>query len=163
MPRAHSYRLTIEPTSVRDLAIPLGAFANVVVQLRAPRLPGAVGVRRQVRSSPPVLLPRRGEVGLPGPGCARDFELPSFSSDDGAIAEALLSALAAEPLLIELWHHDKYTRDVLLGVASVDLSEVLSARPAADGVRSMQRQEQTVPVVERMEATGRGPEAAAET
>jgi hypothetical protein len=105
----------------------------------APALPGPVRRPQQTRSSPAVLLPRGGTVALPGPGCARECSCH---------ASALLPALAAAPLLIELWHHDKYTQDVLLGVASVDLSEVLSARPDhLDGERTVHQQQQTVPFV----------------
>ena len=130
--------LTIVPTSVRDCAIPLGGFTNIVVSHYTPRVPGPQGVRKKVRSSPPVLLPRRGEVALPGPG-----HMCEFSCE----ASAVLPILAAEPLLVELWHHDKYTKDVLLGVATVDLAEVLSARPGADGPRTSHRQEQSVPFI----------------
>ena len=90
---------------MRDVCIPLGGFANVVCSHAVPRLPGAsASVRKSVRTAPPVLLCRRGEVALPGPGCVGEFK-----SD----ASALLPILAAEPLLVELWHHDKYTADVL--------------------------------------------------
>jgi hypothetical protein len=128
--------LTIHPTSVRDVCIPLGGFANVVCSHKAPRLPGTgASVRKKVRTAPPVLLPRRGEVALPGAGSTREFTCD---------AAAVLPILAAEPLLIELWHTDKYTRDVLLGVAAVDLAEVLSARPIVNGASTSHRQEQTV-------------------
>ena len=133
-----SVTLAIVPTSVRDCAIPLGAFANVIVSHYSARIPGPQGVRKKIRSAPPVLLPRRGEVALPGPGYVCEF-----SCDTSAI----LPILAAEPLLVELWHHDKYTKDVLLGVATVDLAEVFSARPTVDGARTSHRQEQSVPFI----------------
>ena len=131
-------RLSIEPKAVRDVAIPLGGFTNVVCSFQAPRLTGATGVRRRVRTSPPVLLCRHGEVALPGPACTRDF---------ATRVEGLLPALASEPLQISLLHHDKYTAEVLLGVATIDLAEVLSTRPATDGARIIHCQEQTVPFV----------------
>lgn len=131
-------RLTIVPSAVRDVCIPLGAYTNVVVCHPSPCLPGLAGIRRRVRTAPPVLLSRRGEVALPGPGSAHDFS---------CAPSEMLGALANAPLLVELWHCDKYTKDVLLGVASVDLAEVLSARPAFDAQRTVQQQEQTVPFV----------------
>ncbi len=144
---ALTHALRIEAVRVRDLCIPLGGFINVVAVHSAPLLPGPSGaVRKKVRSTPPVLLPRHGEVALPRSGCSREFSCE---------ASQLLPVLSHEPLLVELWHHDKYTQDVLLGVASVDLSEVLSTRPTAagggrpggGGAATVHRQEQTVAVI----------------
>ena len=135
-----SHTLSITPKSVRDLAIPLGGFINVVATHTPPQLPGHAGALRRsarVRSMPPVCLPRHGEVALPRAGCRREFACEH--SD-------LLPLLSEQPLLIELWHHDKYTQDVLLGVASVDLAEVLSTRPHSKaGAYALHRHELTVP------------------
>lgn len=136
-------RLSIQLKLVRDVAIPLGAFSNIVCTMHAPLLPrcsSGAASKRLVRTSPPVLLPRHGEVALPWPGCTRDFAVRGI--------DELLPALAEEPLAVELWHHDKYTQKVLLGVATVDVAEVLSVRPIADGERTAaHRQEQTVSFV----------------
>ena len=97
---------------------------------------------QRIKSTPAVLLPRGGKVVLPGTGCTRECKCEPST---------LLPALAAEPLLVELWHHDKYTQDVLLGVATIDLSEVLSARPEVDERgKTTHRQEQTVPSLRPM-------------
>ena len=114
-------RLSLQLKLVRDVAIPLGAFSNIVCTMHAPLLPrcsSGAASKRLVRTSPPVLLPRHGEVALPWPGCTRDFAVRGI--------DELLPALAEEPLAVELWHHDKYTQKVLLGVATVDVAEVLS-------------------------------------
>ena len=136
-------RLSIQLKLVRDVAIPLGAFSNIVCTMHAPLLPrcsSGAASKRLVRTSPPVLLPRHGEVALPWPGCTRDFAVRGI--------DELLPALAEEPLAVELWHHDKYTQKVLLGVATVDVAEVLSVRPIADGERTAtHRQDQTVSFV----------------
>ena len=140
--RTISAQLTVVPTSVRDIAIPLGGFANIVVAHSAPAS-FAVSSRR-VCSVPAVLLPQGSEAALPRTGCS--LRRPGTTHQD------LLSALAAEPLCIELLHHDKYCKDVLLGVATVELSEVLSARPSAVGRRTVLEQEQTVPFIAPNEA-----------
>ena len=132
--------MSIVPVSVRDLAIPLGGFANVMVAHAAPVLPGATVVAKRVRSLPAVLLKHKGEVTLPGPGCA-------VKCESGADKDKLLLALGAEPLLVELYHHDKYTRDVLLGIATVDMVKVLSARPQVHGLRTRHEHVQTVPFI----------------
>lgn len=128
-------RLAIQPSRVRDVCIPLSGFANIFCAFNSPRLPGT-GAQRRVRTSPPVLLPRHGHVALPGPGCTKHFTCSGTE---------LLSVLCEEPLLVELWHHDKYTKDVFLGVATCDLSEVVSAGPK-DGPagRTSHRQMQTL-------------------
>ena len=58
------YRLSVTLRSVRDLAVPLGAFANVYCTFTAPPLAGSHAGRR-TRTTPPVLLPRQGAVVLP--------------------------------------------------------------------------------------------------
>ena len=131
--------LSIQPATVSDISIPLGGFANIHVAHAAPALPGMPRTAQRIKSTPAVLLPRGGKVVLPGTGCTRECKCEPST---------LLPALAAEPLLVELWHHDKYTQDVLLGVATIDLSEVLSARPEVDERgKTTHRQEQTVPFV----------------
>ena len=75
-----------------------------------------------VRTSPPVLLARHSEVSLPNGGCS--FEV-------SCAPDALLKSLSTEPLLVELYHKDKYATDVLLGIATVDLTEVLGVPPRA--------------------------------
>ena len=128
--------LLVVPVAVRDVQIPLGGFANVQCSHSTPRVPGQM--RKKVRTAPPVLLPKGGEASLPGTGSTCSFSCRP---------DAVLPILSAEPILFELWHHDKYTKDVLLGVATVDPAEVLSTRPAFEGPRTVHQQEQTVAVI----------------
>ena len=144
--------LSIVPVSVRDLAIPLGGFANVMVAHAAPVLPGATLAAKRVRTLPAVMLKHKGEVTLPTPGCA-------VKCESGADKDKMLLALGAEPLLVELYHHDKYTRDLLLGIATVDMVKVLSVRPQVQGLRTRYEHVQTVPFI--APAEGLLPEALA--
>lgn len=133
------YRLIIQLKGVRDVAIPLGAFTNISCTWQTPLLPRSPPIKhRRMRTAPPVLLPRQGSVILPSVSCICDFGIRANSE--------LLPSLTAEPVQVELWHHDKYTQKILLGIACVDLSEILSVRSAhcsATG-STTRRQEQTV-------------------
>ena len=137
------YRFVVGIRTVRDLAIPLGAASNVFVRFSYPMLEGAGGVSRAVRSSPPVLLNKGSEVPLPNAAAVFEFGI------DPAV---LLDKLATTPMLVELWHKDRYVSDLLLGVATVDLAEVLGVTPAVasgggDDGPTRREQEQTVVVL----------------
>ncbi|EOD04677.1 hypothetical protein EMIHUDRAFT_220774 [Emiliania huxleyi CCMP1516] len=77
-----------------------------------------------------VPLPKHGEVSLPKGGCVYDFV---------CAPAALLDTLAHEPLLVELWHTDKHTdkyaADSLLGIATVDLAELIGEWEAKEAER----------------------------
>ena len=118
------YRFVVGIRSVRDVAIPLGAASNVFVRFSYPMLEGAGGVSRAVRSSPPVLLSKGSEAPLPNAAAVFEFGI------DPAL---LLHKLATTPMLVELWHKDRYVSDILLGVATVDLAEVLGVTPVSGG------------------------------
>lgn len=109
------FRLHITLQSVRDLAVPLGSFANIYCAWIAPPLAGSQAGRR-VRTAPPVLLPHHGVVALPITSSMR-YE---FSAE----LSQLFDWFAHQPIQIEIWHSDRYTTDVLLGVAILDLSEI---------------------------------------
>ena len=131
------YRFVIAVRTARDVALPLGSCANVFVRFSYPFLEGAGGQSKVVRSSPPVLLGRHGEVPLPN--AAAVFE---FRCEPGL----LLHKLASEPLLVELWHKDRYVPDLLLGLATVDMAEVLGAKVHGQG-QTTREQERAVPVL----------------
>jgi len=138
------YRFAIAVRSARDLALPLGGYANVYCRFHYRMLESTDtgAASKPVRSSP-VLLPKHGEVALPNGGCV--FEL-------SCAPPSLLATLSHEPLLVELWHKDRYAADVLLGLASVDLAEVLGVMPKPSGTseagfeRTERVQELVVPV-----------------
>lgn len=104
VPQSHlpqqSFRFSISVRTVQDLSLPLGGYANVYCRFayRLLELQQGTGSSRAVRSSPPVLLPKRGEVALPNGDCVFEF---------AAEPAALLQTLAHQPLLIELWHKDR--------------------------------------------------------
>ena len=58
------YRFVVAVRAARDVALPLN-LANIFCRFSYPMLEGAGGQSKVVRSAPPVLLPRRGEVSLP--------------------------------------------------------------------------------------------------
>ena len=106
-------------------------------------LEGAGGASKVVRSSPPVLLPRQSDVALPNAAAVFEFSCePSL----------LLHKLSSEPLLVELWHKDRYVSDLLLGIATVDMAEVLGVTPTQGAVvggqpQTVREQERAVPVL----------------
>ena len=88
-----------------------------------PALSGAAGVRARVaRTAAPVSLGRP----------HRCHPRPSGTLDLRARSAALLTTLSHVPLVIELCHKDKYAADVLLGVATIDLGELLGVTPKSD-------------------------------
>jgi hypothetical protein len=118
------FRLALSVLSVRDLAIPLGGYAHVYCRFSYPALSGAAGVRARVaRTAAPVSLGRHSQVPLKGPSGTFDF---------ACAPAALLTTLSHVPLVIELCHKDKYAADVLLGVATIDLGELLGVTPKSD-------------------------------
>ncbi|KAL1500449.1 hypothetical protein AB1Y20_013106 [Prymnesium parvum] len=148
------FRLTVGMQAVRDLAVPLGAFANVYCSWVAPPLAGSQAGRRH-RTAPPVLLPRHGAVALPmSSSVSYEFEVED---------SRLFEWLAQQPLHVEVWHNDKYMNDVLLGVAVIDLGELLgvaSAKAPSSGVAARWIHEENV-VALRPEAEASGDETAA--
>jgi hypothetical protein len=128
-PGRHSFRFSISVRSARDLSLPLGGYANVycrfayrLLELQEDDAGG--GSSRAVRSSPPMLLPKRGEVALPNGGCVFEFACEPSS---------LLQTLAHQPLLIELWHKDRCARTQLgrRAVLKPSLSACVALPPAS--------------------------------
>uniref|UniRef100_A0A8C6V8G4 Centrosomal protein of 120 kDa n=1 Tax=Naja naja TaxID=35670 RepID=A0A8C6V8G4_NAJNA len=68
-------------------------------------------------TNPPVEVRKNMEVFLPQSYCAFDF---------ATMPHQLQDTFCRLPLLVELWHKDKTTKDLLLGVARLQLSKVLS-------------------------------------
>ena len=85
------YRVAVSARSIRDVSIPLGAYANVYATFAAP-ISG-----RRVRSSPPVLLPRHGAVVLPSAAAATPADFTCAESE-------LFERLSSEPLHLSLIH-----------------------------------------------------------
>ncbi|XP_070791796.1 centrosomal protein of 120 kDa isoform X1 [Pituophis catenifer annectens] len=75
------------------------------------------GSAAPIMTNPPVEVRKNMEVFLPQSYCAFDFATMPYQLQD---------TFCRLPLLVELWHKDKTTKDLLLGVARLQLSKVLS-------------------------------------
>ncbi|ETE61854.1 Centrosomal protein, partial [Ophiophagus hannah] len=75
------------------------------------------GSAAPIMTNPPVEVRKNMEVFLPQSYCAFDF---------ATMPHQLQDTFCRLPLLVELWHKDKTTKDLLLGVARLQLSKVLS-------------------------------------
>ncbi|MGH0187101.1 UNVERIFIED_CONTAM: hypothetical protein FKN15_023709 [Acipenser sinensis] len=69
-------------------------------------------------TNPPVEIRKNMEVFLPQSYCAFDF---------AAVPHQLQDTFFRLPLLVEVWHRDKTAKDILLGVARLQLSNVLTS------------------------------------
>ncbi|NXB89593.1 CE120 protein, partial [Vidua chalybeata] len=76
------------------------------------------GSAAPIMTSPPVEVRKNMEVFLPKSYCAFDF---------ATIPHQLQDTFFRLPLLVELWHKDKTAKDLLLGVARLQLSSVLAS------------------------------------
>jgi centrosomal protein CEP120 len=112
----HQFRFSIELRSLRDSAI---TSANAFFKYRYPPF----GI-----SSPVVTHPVQHIVKV-----AQEQLLPhSFTAFEFVMTETQLSECVRDmPLRVEMWHLDEYTKNVLLGTATIDLSQVLYA-PKSD-------------------------------
>ncbi|XP_062828214.1 centrosomal protein of 120 kDa isoform X2 [Anolis carolinensis] len=75
------------------------------------------GSAAPIMTNPPVEVRKNTEVFLPQSYCAFDF---------ATMPQQLQDTFFRLPLLVELWHKDKTTKDLLLGVARLQLSSVLT-------------------------------------
>ncbi|XP_042310042.1 centrosomal protein of 120 kDa isoform X1 [Sceloporus undulatus] len=75
------------------------------------------GSAAPIMTNPPVEVRKNMEVFLPQSYCAFDF---------ATMPHQLQDTFFRLPLLVELWHKDKTTKDLLLGVARLQLSNVLA-------------------------------------
>ncbi|XP_053156253.1 centrosomal protein of 120 kDa isoform X2 [Hemicordylus capensis] len=75
------------------------------------------GSAAPIMTNPPVEVRKNMEVFLPQSYCAFDF---------ATMPHQLQDTFFRLPLLVELWHKDKMAKDLLLGVARLQLSNVLT-------------------------------------
>ena len=112
------FRFSIELRSLQDIQL-----KSAYVYLRYVYTP--FGTSSPISTHPAIHVTRStasNETILPNPFCAFEFVMsPS----------RLETYLEAVPLIIELWHKDDNTHDVLLGNASVDMSLVLKQQKIA--------------------------------
>uniref|UniRef100_A0A8C0BPU9 Centrosomal protein of 120 kDa n=1 Tax=Buteo japonicus TaxID=224669 RepID=A0A8C0BPU9_9AVES len=109
---SHHFCFSIDLRSLRGLKV--GFPINCILRYSYPFFGSAV----PIMTSPPVEVRKNMEVFLPQSYCAFDF---------ATIPHQLQDTFFRLPLLVELWHKDKTAKDLLLGVARLQLSNVLAS------------------------------------
>uniref|UniRef100_A0A3B3QZE7 Centrosomal protein 120 n=1 Tax=Paramormyrops kingsleyae TaxID=1676925 RepID=A0A3B3QZE7_9TELE len=109
---AHHYCFSIDLRSIRDLNVgfPVNCVLRYTYQF--------FGSAAPIMTSPPMEIQKNMEVFLPKSYCAFDF---------AALPHQVQETFLRLPLVVEVWHRDPKTQDVLLGTASVQLSHLLTA------------------------------------
>ncbi|NXI36031.1 CE120 protein, partial [Galbula dea] len=109
---SHHFCFSIDLQSIRGLEV--GFPINCILRYSYPFF----GSAAPIMTSPPVEVRKNMEVFLPQSYCAFDF---------ATIPHQLHDTFCRLPLLVELWHKDKTTKDILLGMARLQLSNVLAS------------------------------------
>ncbi|KAM6289430.1 centrosomal protein of 120 kDa [Aegotheles albertisi] len=109
---SHHFCFSIDLRSIRGLEV--GFPINCILRYSYPFF----GSAAPIMTSPPVEVRKNMEVFLPQSYCAFDF---------ATIPHQLQDTFLRLPLLVELWHKDKTAKDLLLGVARLQLSNVLAS------------------------------------
>ncbi|XP_030368606.1 centrosomal protein of 120 kDa isoform X3 [Strigops habroptila] len=109
---SHHFCFSIDLRSIRGLEV--GFPINCILRYSYPFF----GSAAPIMTSPPVEVRKNMEVFLPQSYCAFDF---------ATIPHQLQDTFLRLPLLVELWHKDKTSKDLLLGVARLQLSNVLAS------------------------------------
>ncbi|XP_033634352.1 centrosomal protein of 120 kDa-like [Asterias rubens] len=112
---AHHFSMSIDLRSVKNIE----TTTNLNIYLRY--LYPFFGSVSPILTHPPIEVRRHTEVLLPHSFCS--FNL-------AATVQQLQETLLRVPLLVEVWHRDRMTKDQLLGVARVSLAGVLRAEKA---------------------------------
>uniref|UniRef100_UPI00398ED638 centrosomal protein of 120 kDa isoform X2 n=1 Tax=Pristiophorus japonicus TaxID=55135 RepID=UPI00398ED638 len=109
---AHHFCFALDIRSIGQLDV---SFAiNCIARYSYPFF----GTAAPIMTNPPVEVKKNMEVMFPQSFCAFDF---------AALPHQLQDTFFRLPLLVEVWHKDKMTKDLLLGVARLKLSNVLTA------------------------------------
>ncbi|PIK47213.1 putative centrosomal protein [Apostichopus japonicus] len=107
------YGFSVDIRSIRN--VNTSSALNIYIRYSYPFF----GRSAPIMTHPSVeILNKHMEVYLPNSFCAFDF---------ATTGQQLHDNLTRVPLMLELWHRDKQTKDLLLGVAEVPLSNVLSS------------------------------------
>uniref|UniRef100_A0A493U3W6 Centrosomal protein of 120 kDa n=1 Tax=Anas platyrhynchos platyrhynchos TaxID=8840 RepID=A0A493U3W6_ANAPP len=106
---SHHFCFSIDLRSIRGLEVgfPINCILRYDLFFAAP-----------IMTSPPTEIRKNMEVFLPQSYCAFDFATTPHQLQD---------TFFRLPLLVELWHKDKTTKDMLLGIARLQLSNVLAS------------------------------------
>uniref|UniRef100_A0A8C3RBT9 Centrosomal protein of 120 kDa n=1 Tax=Cyanoderma ruficeps TaxID=181631 RepID=A0A8C3RBT9_9PASS len=109
---SHHFCFSIDLRSICGLEV--GFPVNCILRYSYPFF----GSAAPIMTSPPVEVRKNMEVFLPKSYCAFDF---------ATMPHQLQDTFFRLPLLVELWHKDKTAKDLLLGVARLQLSNVLAS------------------------------------
>ncbi|XP_036164881.1 centrosomal protein of 120 kDa isoform X6 [Myotis myotis] len=109
---SHHFCFSIDLRSIHDLEV--GFPINCILRYSYPFF----GSAAPIMTNPPVEVRKNMEVFLPQSYCAFDF---------ATMPHQLQDTFLRIPLLIELWHKDKMSKDLLLGIARIQLSNILSS------------------------------------
>uniref|UniRef100_A0A9L0RYZ1 Centrosomal protein of 120 kDa n=1 Tax=Equus caballus TaxID=9796 RepID=A0A9L0RYZ1_HORSE len=109
---SHHFCFSIDLRSVHDLEV--GFPINCILRYSYPFF----GSAAPIMTNPPVEVRKNMEVFLPQSYCAFDF---------ATMPHQLQDTFLRIPLLVELWHKDKMSKDLLLGIARIQLSNILSS------------------------------------
>uniref|UniRef100_A0A673ZL44 Centrosomal protein of 120 kDa n=1 Tax=Salmo trutta TaxID=8032 RepID=A0A673ZL44_SALTR len=109
---AHHYCFSMDLRSVRNLNLgfPVSCTLRYAYQF--------FGSAAPIMTNPPVEVKRNMEVFLPQSYCAFDF---------AALPHQVQDTFLRVPLVVEVWHKNTSSRDILLGTASIQLSHLLTA------------------------------------
>ncbi|MCJ8735046.1 hypothetical protein PDJAM_G00242260 [Pangasius djambal] len=109
---AHHYCFSIDLRSIRDLNVsfPVNCTLRYAYQF--------FGSAAPIMTNPAVEIKKSTEVFLPQSYCAFDF---------AALPSQLQDTFLRVPLVVEMWHRDPSARDVLLGIASIQLAHLLTS------------------------------------
>ncbi|KAM9694111.1 centrosomal protein of 120 kDa isoform 1-T3 [Trichechus inunguis] len=109
---SHHFCFSIDLRSVHDLEVSFPV--NCILRYSYPFF----GSAAPIMTNPPVEVRKNMEVFLPQSYCAFDF---------ATMPHQLQDTFLRIPLLVELWHKDKMSKDLLLGIARIQLSNILSS------------------------------------
>ncbi|XP_051019125.1 centrosomal protein of 120 kDa [Acomys russatus] len=109
---AHHFCFSIDLRSIHGLEISFPV--NCILRYSYPFF----GSAAPIMTNPPVEVRKNMEVFLPQSYCAFDF---------ATMPHQLQDTFLRIPLLVELWHKDKMSKDLLLGIARIQLSNILSS------------------------------------
>ncbi|XP_008050016.1 centrosomal protein of 120 kDa isoform X3 [Carlito syrichta] len=109
---SHHFCFSIDLRSIHALEI--GFPINCILRYSYPFF----GSAAPIMTNPPVEVRKNMEVFLPQSYCAFDF---------ATMPHQLQDTFLRIPLLVELWHKDKMSKDLLLGIARIQLSHILSS------------------------------------
>ncbi|XP_035166175.1 centrosomal protein of 120 kDa isoform X2 [Oxyura jamaicensis] len=109
---SHHFCFSIDLRTIRGLEV--GFPINCILRYSYPFF----GSAAPIMTSPPTEIRKNMEVFLPQSYCAFDFATTPHQLQD---------TFFRLPLLVELWHKDRTTKDMLLGIARLQLSNILAS------------------------------------